>query len=322
MRCKHLRDAGVTVSLTTRPTVQERLQQTLAQWPHWRCPLPLTGRPEVEGPLHQGHSNPSFLVSCGQRFVVRLDGMDTRLNSINRQAEWHILNAAHRSGLAPQPCYFNPDLGSLVCSYLPQDAPAPLDLAATAGLLRRIHALPAVHQRLHLAERIGRYARRLSREHAEWLAVAGNALPRLLQLTARDHSPAVLCHNDLLRANRLSSGGRLYALDWEYAAMGQPLYDIAVLVHGDELPAQTARALLEHYLGRPPEYAELTLLTHYGCLYRYLELLWHLVNAPEHNAQSSDNAKDPRLAGTPHDEAFDPADKFARLQTLLHSTQL
>ncbi|MCB1843706.1 MAG: phosphotransferase family protein, partial [Halioglobus sp.] len=216
--------------LTQRPTVHERLQQTLAQWRHWQCPQPLTECPEVEGPLQQGHSNPSFLVSCGQRFVVRLDGVDTRLNGINRQAEWRILDAAHRSGLAPHPCYFNPDLGSLVCSYLPGDAPARFDPVATAGLLRRIHALPAVHQRLHLAERIGRYARRLPREHAEWLAPAGQSLSRLLALTAGDRSPAVLCHNDLLRANRLLSGGRLYALDWEYAAMGPPLYDLAVLM--------------------------------------------------------------------------------------------
>ena len=37
----------------------------------------------------------------------------------------------------------------------------------------------------------------------------------------------VLCHNDLLPANMIMSAGRLWLVDWEYAGMGHPLFDLA-----------------------------------------------------------------------------------------------
>jgi len=89
--------------------------------------------------------------------------------------------------------------------------------------------------------------------------------------------PAVHCHHDLLRANRLYSGGRLFALDWEYSAMGNPWYDLAVVIAGDSLSAQDAELLLETYLGRPAAAAERRLVAGFGCAYRYLELMWYLV---------------------------------------------
>ena len=41
------------------------------------------------------------------------------------------------------------------------------------------------------------------------------------------------CHNDLLAPNRLRSGGKLWALDWEYCAMGSPWFDLAVISCGE-----------------------------------------------------------------------------------------
>ncbi len=86
----------------------------------------------------------------------------------------------------------------------------------------------------------------------------------------------MLCHNDLLRANRIYSAGRLWALDWEYCAMASPWYDIAVVINGDSLSAPDADALLNAYLGRAPHAEERDTLHQYGCIYRYLELLWYL----------------------------------------------
>jgi thiamine kinase len=85
-----------------------------------------------------------------------------------------------------------------------------------------------------------------------------------------------LCHNDLLRANRVVSAGRLWALDWEYCAMASPWYDIAVVINGDSLSAPEADTLLKAYLGRAPDARERDTLHQYGCIYRYLELLWYL----------------------------------------------
>ncbi len=35
------------------------------------------------------------------------------------------------------------------------------------------------------------------------------------------------CHNDLLAANFIRGGDRLWIVDWEYAGMGDPAFDLA-----------------------------------------------------------------------------------------------
>jgi len=265
--------------------VRLKLEQTLAQWQHWRCDPPLAGAPQVARVLAPGMSNFSVLVGADRAFVVRIDGTSPATNGLNRQNEWRSLEAAHAAGLAPQPRYFNPELGSLVCDYLPPDAAQPLDLADLAGLLRAIHRLPARHSRLDIGERLLRYERHLQQRDVTaagdplFAALLGHrpaVLHCLEQAGETERAPLVLCHNDLLRANRIYSGGRLWAVDWEYSAMGSPWYDLAVVVAGDDLDQGQAGALLEAYLGRGASEAEQRALHHQECVYRYLELLWYL----------------------------------------------
>ncbi len=259
--------------------IQLKLEQTLAQWPQWHCAPALTRAPVVVRVLTPGISNFSVLVEAGQLFVVRMDGLNPSAHGLSRQTEWRTLEAAHGAGLAPHPRYFNPELGSLVCDYLaPDDAQVP-QIADVARLLRAIHQLPARHHRLDLAERILRYEKQLEhrgRVLGDDLLYYRVKVAQLLRALSGQPSDTVLCHNDLLRANRIVSAGRLWAIDWEYCAMASPWYDIAVVINGDSLSAPEADALLNAYLGRAPDASERDALHQYGCIYRYLELLWYL----------------------------------------------
>lgn len=260
--------------------IQLKLEQTLAQWRHWDCEQALPSAPTTLAVLSAGQSNFSVLVESELRFVVRIDGINPAAHSLNRPGEWRSLVAAHRAGLAPGPRYFNPDLGSLVCDYLEPDAQQPLAIEDIATLLRGIHRLPARHHRLDLAERILSYEKRLAhRDPSRWSALADYqpAVAAVLSRTRAQKQPLVLCHHDLLRANRLYSRGKLFALDWEYSAMGSPWYDLAVVAAGDDMDAHAVDALLAAYAGRPANAAESLLVGQYGCIYRYLELLWYLV---------------------------------------------
>lgn len=259
--------------------IRLKLEQTLAQWRHWDVDPPLCQAPTVVSRLSAGISNYSVLVESGKKFVVRLDGISPSSHGLNRQGEWRSLGAAHRAGLAPRPCYFNPELGSLVCDYLPPDEQQAVDVTDIARLLQGIHRLPARHLRLDLRERILSYEKKLAHHRPSpvpELASCRQAVAGLL--TAVDANPPqqlVLCHNDLLHANRLYSGGTLYALDWEYSAMGNPWYDLAVVIAGDNLAPAAAERLLQAYAGRPATALELQLVQQFSCIYRYLELLWY-----------------------------------------------
>jgi len=265
--------------------IQLKLQQTLSQWRQWHCEPALTARPSVAAVLTTGLSNFSVLVESGRRFIVRIDGVNTAVHNLNRQGEWRNLQAAHRAGLAPGPRYFNPELGSLVCDYLEPDKQQPMVISEVAALLNAIHRLPARHQRLDLPERMLSYEKRLDHRAAPRAALLTHyrdGVRTVLATAEADKRATVLCHHDLLRANRLYSGGRLYAIDWEYAAMGDPCYELAAVAAGDSLSTRETDELLAAYLGRAAGENERRRVQQYGCAYRYLELLWYL--AQDHPA--------------------------------------
>ncbi len=278
-----------------------KLEQALGQWRQWQCHPPLPGAPHIERSLTDGQSNWSVLVgAAGRRFVVRIDGVAPSANGINRQCEWRVLQAAHREGLAPGPRYFNPELGVMVCDYLPPDDLQPADPAELAHLLRRIHQLPARRHRLQLPERLARYEKLLERQYPKGhplLQAHRHPVWEQLNLCEAGEQTTVLCHNDLLHANRLYSDGRLYALDWEYAAMASPWYELAVVTAGDDMPRMQQDILLQHYLHRTPSAEECLLLQRYACVYRYLELAWYLAQRRQVLSDGQLAARGDLLAG-------------------------
>ncbi len=234
-------------------------------------------------PLGGGLSNHNFLASAGQhRFVVRIDGIDPRSHGLSRQVEWRTLQSASAARIAPVPRYFNPDLGAMVVDYRKPDAEQGVALDELAGLIHRIHALPPVHHRVNLAERIQCYQRRLTRMARPGLPDAyGQGVKNLLQtLHDTDDGRRTITHNDLLPANLLRSEDRLLALDWEYCGLGSPWFDLAVASLGQQLTPKRQAALLEHYLGESPTAEQCLRLRRYRALARYIELLWHLAESP------------------------------------------
>ena len=61
----------------------------------------------------------------------------------------------------------------------------------------------------------------------------------------------VFGHNDLLAANFIDDGKRLWLLDWEYAGFNSPLFDLGGLASNSELSYEQAEQALALYFGRP-----------------------------------------------------------------------
>jgi len=75
------------------------------------------------------------------------------------------------------------------------------------------------------------------------MALAGRIAPLL---RGPEHEP-VPCPNDLLTANLLHDGSRLRIVDWEYAGMGDPFFDLANFSSNHELAPDDDRLLLRVY---------------------------------------------------------------------------
>ena len=86
---------------------------------------------------------------------------------------------------------------------------------------------------------------RLKREIPRYLAVAERLERAVGPITL------VFGHNDLLAANFIDDGERLWLVDWEYAGFNSPLFDLGGLASNNELSEAERMWLLEAYFERP-----------------------------------------------------------------------
>ena len=208
-------------------------------------------------PLAGGITNTNFTVEDrGRRYVVRI-GDDIPVHHVSRRAELAAARAAHAAGIAPEILHAEP--GVLVMPWIegrtltPEDIRDPAMLARIVPLLRRCHGEVGRHLEgpapLFWVFHVCRdYARTLERGRSRMLP----GLPRLMAMNDRleelvGEVRLVFGHNDLLAANILDDGQRLWLLDWEYAGFNSPLFDLGGLASNSELPPEQEELLLRSY---------------------------------------------------------------------------
>jgi thiamine kinase-like enzyme len=213
-------------------------------------------------PLGGGISNTNFTVlDRGRRFVVRI-GDDIPVHHVFRRSEVAAQRAAHAAGLAPEIVHVEP--GVLVMPWIegrtltPEDVREPAMLARIVPLLRRCHN--EVGRRLAGPAPLF-WVFHVVRDYARTLTEGGSRmvpeLPRLMAIADRLEEAVgpvrlVFGHNDLLAANLLDDGSRLWLLDWEYAGYNSCLFDIGGLASNNELSPEHEEAVLEAYFDAPP----------------------------------------------------------------------
>jgi thiamine kinase-like enzyme len=142
----------------------------------------------------------------------------------------------------------------------------PERLAAVGAALKRIHEGPAIPG-LFVPFRIVEAYRALAAERGVTIPPAyqaAMAVARRIEL-AFLNAPLELrpCHNDLLNANFIDDGTRIRIVDWEYAGMGDPFFDLGNFAVNHELDGNGEAALLAAYdVGevRPARAARLRLM--------------------------------------------------------------
>ena len=116
-----------------------------------------------------------------------------------------------------------------------------------ADSLRRIHDGPAIPG-LFVPLRIVEAYRALALARGVAIPVEyelATAIGRRIELACLS-APIELqpCHNDLLNANFIDDGVRIRIVDWEYAGMGDPFFDLGNFSVNHELTADQDEVLL------------------------------------------------------------------------------
>jgi thiamine kinase-like enzyme len=220
--------------------------------------LDLGRGPLVVEPISGGISNHNFAVRAGDRtFFARLCQDRARLG-IDRRNELACHQAASRRGIAPEVVYH--EEGLLVCRFVVGRTLESPDLQDAAIRARLVTLLDQLHRDwdlltgpfLHFCpfQTVRTYAQTASRLMAK-LPEDIDELLADMQALARRIAPfrPVLCHNDLLPANLIDDGDRLWLVDWEYGGAGHPLFDLANASANAALADDQELGLLEAYRG-------------------------------------------------------------------------
>lgn len=254
---------------------------------------------EVQSGLSDGPTNSSWLISRGaERFVLRLDKPAAARLGLDRANERVVCEAVAAAGLAPKPLYFDLQAGIYLRrwqpgrAWRPEDLHQPAKLALLAAALRRLHSLPAVGKNFEPGAALRRYADQLGTE--ESAALAKRAASLLAELD-RTHPERCLCHNDLVSGNIISvragrakengseengSEGEPCLIDWEYAACGDPLFDLAVVARHHRLDAAQQSFFLTAYRDGAVGAGDEKRLRQQCAFYQCLLDLWNLRVAP------------------------------------------
>lgn len=221
--------------------------------------LPIWSGPVEPQPLAGGITNTNFLVEDrGRRFVVRV-GDDIPVHGVMRFNELAASRAAHAAGVSPAVVHAEP--GILVLDYIDGRALGPAEVRArldrVVELVRRAHREIPRHLR---GPALVFWVFHVLRDYAHTLDEAGfrlcAELPRFLAVAERLEAAVgpvelVYGHNDLLAANFVDDGERIWLVDWDYAGFNSPLFDLGGLASNNELDETERERVLELYFDRP-----------------------------------------------------------------------
>jgi thiamine kinase-like enzyme len=255
-----------------------------------RFHVPGAGALSIER-VGSGLVNESYcVVRAGRRYCLRIPAPEEGDLGLDRSWECRVLARAAAAGIAPVIERCEPLEGILVTRWVegltwtPEQVEEPSNIRAVALLARRIHGLriPEAPRRMGPAQWIAYYREALQRRGAAdlnmgprlWPGLDGGVAARAAALAGLPSAGAVLCHGDLHVANLVVGAGGLTLLDWEYAHVSEPLWDLAGWCCNNDLSAEARRLLLASYLGRAPRGEEAERLDLLAWLYDYVCVLW------------------------------------------------
>jgi thiamine kinase-like enzyme len=216
--------------------------------------------------LSGGLTNHNVKVTTGdgRRYVARLSTPDASLLAIDRDAEHHDSVAAASTGIAPTVVDRVVDgpagSGVLVLAWVdapawtPDDVRADANLPRIAAACRVLHAGPRFARDFDMFAVQRRYLRvvrerrfRLPARYEEFLP----AVDRIRAALAVRPEQTMPCNNDLLAANVLDDGERLWLIDYEYAGNNDPCFELGNIWSESALANDQLDALVSAYYGRP-----------------------------------------------------------------------
>jgi thiamine kinase-like enzyme/choline kinase/predicted transcriptional regulator len=209
-----------------------------------------------------GMTNKNYKVAIGDKeYVLRIPGNGTE-KMISRKEEKINSSLASEVGIDTELLYFNDETGIKVSELIPnaetlnsKTAKREDYMTLTAGILNKLH-----HSDIKMAntfnvfEKIEEYEHLLKEVNGSTYNGYEKVRAQVMQLKKQFESmdiEFVPCHNDTVPENFVKSGEEgIYLIDWEYAGMNDPMWDLAAHSLESAFSPEEEELFLTLYLGQ------------------------------------------------------------------------
>lgn len=250
--------------------------------------LPIWTGPVEPVPLDGGITNVNFVVDdAGRKYVVRV-GDDIPVHQVMRFNELAASRAAEAAGISPAVRYH--EAGVLVIDYIEGRTLGEADVRQPETLERILPVVTRCHRVIpdklrgpalmfwvfHVIRDYGWTLEEGGSPHAGRLSALRDAAAALER--AVGSIDVVFGHNDLLAANFIDDGDRIWLIDWDYAGFNSPLFDLGGLASNNGLSEAQEHWLLETYFEGPVDAALQRGYAAMKCASLLRETMWSMVS--------------------------------------------
>ncbi len=238
--------------------------------------------------LGGGMTNLNFKVSDESGFYVVRLGEDDPVHLISRANEVATSVAAFAAGVSPELVYHEP--GILVVRFVDGRVFDEADVRDENNLSRIVELLKKFHHEVPLQFNqipVMFWVFQVLRHYHNLLSRAESAhaqrLPELARITAELETAVgpveiVFGHNDLLAANFIDDGDKIWLIDFDYAGFNSPLFDLSNLASNNELDETQELSMLRRYFDSNPDPALLASYHAMKCASMLRETMWSMVS--------------------------------------------
>lgn len=209
--------------------------------------------------LEGGMSNYTYVVETGgKKYTYRVPGKFAE-NFVNRVDEWNNIQEIDKLDLNNKTNYVEIPSGEKLAEYVEGTIMSETDIvsynAMSVAALKKLHNSDLKLKDYNAFGRLDddeRYCREMGFTHPERYLTLRRKLDEMRKAYAQVQ--LVPCHCDYQPTNLVINGDKLFVLDWEFAGMNDPFYDIACYGNAG---LDKALSLLASYVGHEPTNDEL-----------------------------------------------------------------
>lgn len=235
-----------------------------------------------------GLTNYNYIMEIhGKSYVVRQPGGMTEL-MIDRKIEKINNCIASELGINSECVFFDEEYGIKISLYIEHsknialsDPCAPANLRAVSNLLKKLHyGKRAFSNQFDFQAELKKYEEIVKNLNGEFFLDYSSLKSQLMEFLEKRviNLISLPCHNDTVPENFIvDESGRTYLIDWEYAGMNDPSWDIAAYILESRLTKSAIDMLLNEYYGQYPSPGEILKIKGFMLAQDLLWTVWALI---------------------------------------------